>query len=194
MPRITKTFEVSWLSLDSWSETYVGTKWLLDNVLPNNIHEMAPEHGPISQMVLLGSHQLIENILYNCIRKHLELGGQIEQDIESTLKSLRFEDALKTTPQELTNRKLPLGRQPLQSVATLQNRRNDTVHYRSTLATPQMARSAFYTAVMGSKEIYSHFYPEEEFKYEVVLRKYPVTAQPLLSKEMFPENIAKRNT
>ncbi len=194
MPKITNTLTMSWLSLDSWSETYVGTKWILDNVLPDNIYQMKAEHGPISQMVLLGAHQLVENILYNCIRTKLEQQLENQKNIESTLKNLRFEDALKKVPKELTGQKLPLGRQPLQSVTILQKRRNATVHYRSALATPQMARSAFYTAVIGSKEIYSHFYPSEEFKYELVLRKYPFEPQPFLSINMFPENIAKQNT
>lgn len=191
MPRVSKTFEMPWVNLDSWSEAYIGTKWFIDNVLPDKYHQMRPEHGPISQMVLLGSHQLVENILYNSIRHHLELGTSKREVIESTLRNLRFEDALKESPEQLTGRKMPLGQQPFQSVTILQNRRNSTVHYRSALATPQMARSAFYTAVMGSKEIYSHFYPNKEFKYEIVLRKYPVTPQPYLSKDMYPENLIK---
>jgi hypothetical protein len=45
MKLISNSITISCLSLDSWSEAYIGARWLIINVLPEKHFQSSPEHG-----------------------------------------------------------------------------------------------------------------------------------------------------
>jgi hypothetical protein len=84
--------------------------------------------------------------------------------------------------------------EPYISIDRLRLRRNETIHKKSALSSLKMARSAVYTAVTASKEIYQHFNKNAAFTYEPVLKKYPLGIFPLFSEIIYPEDRHKAKT
>lgn len=93
MPLITSTTRAGWLNLDAWSETYVGAHWLVTNKLPHEQYQAEPVDGPLSQMVLIASHQLVEIMLFRCIRRNLETAGKWSDVVEQMWTRIGFAEA-----------------------------------------------------------------------------------------------------
>lgn len=163
-----------WTSLDAWSETYIGAHWLVTNELP--IHQTQTEihHGPLSQMVLLASHQLVEIMFFQCARYTIDRNPEKFKEIERSYNKANFSLALKKWPKTLTGLEFNLTQEPLKSAESLKDRRNQTVHKSSALTSLEMARSALFSAVEASKLIAEHFMGENGFKYDRILKKYPL--------------------
>lgn len=196
MTLVTSSLTISWLNLDSWSETYVGARWLVNNVLPEKQYQSSPEHGPISQMVLLASHHMIEIVFFSCLGKKIEELSIPESEIEARiikLEKMRFYDAF-TEWEKLVPGISPFAydAEPYISIDRLRLRRNATIHKESALSSLEMAKSALYTAVTASKTIYQHFNKNAAFKYEAVLKKYPLDIFPLFSEVVYPEDWHKK--
>jgi len=182
---IIHTTTSGWLSLDAWSETYIGAHWLITNELPTHHYQTEVHHGPLSQMVLLAAHQLVEIIFFQCVKSIIDNNQNQYIDIEKAYSKAGFGNALDKWPETLTGTPLDLTKEPLKSVSRLKDRRNATVHKDSALTSLEMARSALFSAVEASKAIAEHFLGEYGFKYEPVLHKYPLQQEQWFSQVQF---------
>lgn len=171
---VSHTTSSGWINLDAWSETYIGAHWLVKNELPAYQYQADVHHGPLSQMVLLASHQLVEIIFFQCVKFVIDSRPGQFVEIEKTYSKASFGHALEKWPETLTGAPLDLALEPLNSVRRLKDQRNATVHKSSALTSLEMARSALFSAVEASKSIAEHFMGESGFKYEPVLQKYPL--------------------
>ncbi|SEP56318.1 hypothetical protein SAMN05421693_10110 [Ectothiorhodospira magna] len=165
---------MGWLNLDAWSEMYVGLHWMVTHELPERHYETAPRHGPLSKLVLLGSHHLIEVMLFKCIRRILDNSAGAHPDLDHRYDRVQFLDAFSKWPERLVGSPFDDESEPFKSVLTLSRRRNATIHKESALTTLDMARAALYTAVYASEAIERHLLGSKNFKYERVLKKYPL--------------------
>lgn len=181
------------ITLDRWSETYIGARWIVMNVLPDKVHQADGISGSLSQMVLIASHELIEVTLFDCIRINLQREKKWNDVIEKVLSRLAYNQAFNTWPKMLTGRSFAKGEQPFVAARELANRRNATVHSESALATVEMARSALFTGVSASRAIQEHF-QAGLFQYEYVLQKYPIDKQELFSNKIYPVNTHGNHT
>lgn len=192
MKLISNSFTFTSLSLDSWSETYIGARWLIENVLPEEQHQSTSEHGAISQMVLLASHHMVEIMLFSCIKESLENSLEFRDKLDRNIRKLEgqsFYDAFEYwSPKLLNGRRFPIDTEPFISMKRLRIRRNSTIHKESSLSSLEMARSALFTGLKGSEEIYFHFNQEKEFKYNAVMKKYPLDTYSLFSEVVYPED------
>ncbi|MBN1007793.1 hypothetical protein [Amphritea pacifica] len=178
------TINIGYLHLDSWSETYIGARSIVSK-LPDNPDQTDVIHGPLSQMVLIASHQLVEIMLFSCIRNNLERSNKWNDVSEEFLRKLNFNEAFNRWPKRLTEKAFPKQKQPFSAARELASRRNATVHSESALTTLEMARSALHTAVSVSIAIQEHF-EGQPFTYESVLKKYPIEEQVWFSSSMYP--------
>ena len=185
MKHIDSTEKVGWLSLDAWSETYLGAHWIIKNKLPEKPNQAEAVDGALSQMVLIASHQLVEIMLFGCIRSNLKQSGQLNEVLDEVLKRLSFNEAFNKWPKLLMGEPFPKKTQPFKAARVLAARRNATVHSESALTTLEMARSALYTGVMASRAVQTHF-ESGPFYYEAALAKYPVEERVWFSEDMYP--------
>lgn len=180
------TTKIGWLNLDAWSETYIGAHWIVSSKLPDKQYQAEPIDGPLSQMVLISSNQLVEIMLFNCIRRNLEQNNKWNDVSEEFIRKLNFNEAFNKWPKRLTGKAFPKKEQPFLAARELALRRNATVHSESALTTLQMARSALHAGVLASRAIQEHF-ENQPFLYEAVLKKYPLVEQEWFSSSMYPK-------
>lgn len=185
MHKVYKSTKIGWLSLDAWSETYIGGRWIIENKLPDHVGRRQPVDGPLSQMVLIASHQLVELSIFSSIRSELERQGQWNPTVADFLHRMGFNEAFEKWPKQLINQRFP-KEQPFTAARELAKRRNATVHKEAALATPEMARSALFTGVEASRAVRAHF-GITPFPYESVLQKYPIETAPWFSGAMYPD-------
>ena len=179
--------KIGWLNLDAWSETYIAAHWIIENKLPKKQFQAETVDGPLSQMVLISSHQLVEIILFNCIRQKLKDSGKWNDVMEKVLIKLNFNEAFNKWPKLILGKAFPKD-QPFSGARTLAQRRNVTVHSESALTTLEMARSSLYTGVMASRAIEEYF-GTKLFSYEAVINKYPLSKSEWLTESMYPSVI-----
>ncbi len=187
--QVTTSSNVGWLSLDSWSSTYSGAHWLVEKQLPKEQWETEPHHEPLSQMVLIASHHLVEIALFACVRSRLKSTPGKYPALETALAKVQpplFNTVFTNWPVQILGTEFDLSVEPFKSVKALQLRRNATIHSESALTTLLMARSALYTSVEASREITRQFLGPTAFKYDAVLQKYPLSNQPWFSDVAFP--------
>lgn len=177
--------KIGWANLDEWSETYIGARWIVDNKLPDNQYKTEPVDGPLSQMVLIASHQLVEVMLFKSIRSQLESRGDWSEIMAKVVKKLAFNEAFNKWPKILTGISFPKS-EPITAARILASRRNATVHSESAITTLEMARSALYTGEMASRAIEAHF-GNNIFSYENIVSRYNGLEQKYLSESMFPK-------
>jgi len=186
MQQVTASVSVGWLNLDAWSETYVGGRWLSEVELPKHQWETQSHHNPLANLLLIASHNLVEIALFGSIQKILQASPGKFPKHEKLFAKARFVDVLIEWPKELGHAAFDLSVEPYSSVDRLRERRNQAIHFGSALTTLEMARSALFSAVEGSKAITGHLLGPGAFKYDAVLKKYPLGPQPMFSGVLFP--------
>ncbi len=187
--RINHTATSGWLSLDAWSETYIGAHWLVTSTLPTHQYQADVHHGPLSQMVLLASHQLVEIMFFQCVKSIIDENPERFKEIEKSYDTASFCLALEKWPEILTGLQFDLTQEPLKSVERLRKRRNATTHKSSALTSIEMARSALFSAIEASKAITEHFIGESRFKYNPILNKYPLPREQWFSQIQFIDEV-----
>jgi len=187
---ISKSVSMGWLNLDAWSETYVGAHWLVTDELPAKQYQSLPRHGPLSQMVLLSAHHLVEVMFFQCVRVLIRNSPSAFANIDATYDKKPFKKAFTQWPVALVGSPFDTSQQPLKSVLSLADRRNATIHKESALSSLEMARSALYSAVHASKAIAEHLLGSGGFKYTEVLLSYPLTEQQWFSEVTFVDEVS----
>ncbi|SEA12299.1 hypothetical protein SAMN05660420_01287 [Desulfuromusa kysingii] len=179
-----KTFKIAWLNHDSWTESYIGTRKLVYEVLPAKNNDLTEETSALCQLAVVGANHMMEVALFGLIRPHI--GSQLP-DFSITQKQFDnggYHKALTNWVEPITGSPLDLSAEPFLSTELLRKRRNDTVHKSSAIATVEMARAALYSAVEGTKALYTHF--GNQSKYRPFLEKYPVHQEPMFSSVQLP--------
>ncbi|RRS07227.1 hypothetical protein EAG18_18400 [Pseudoalteromonas sp. J010] len=177
--------KIGWQNLDVWSETYIAARWIVEDKLPEKQYQAEVVDGPLSQMVLVSSHQLVEIMLFKCIKQNLKDTGKWNDVMETVLLKLNFNEAFNKWPKLILGKAFPKKVQPFTAALILAQRRNATVHSESALTTLEMAKAALYTGLMASRAIEEHF-SGMPFSYEEVISKYPISDSELLSNSMYP--------
>lgn len=197
---VSHSVSIGWLNLDGWSTTYVGAHWLATSELPAKQYQTSPRHGPLSQLLLISSHHLVEVMFFQCVHLILNASPGRFSDIEKTFqdenenkKFITFGNVVKKWPQSLVSHPFDMSNEPFKSMECLKNRRNATIHKESALASLDMARSALFSAVQASRAISEHLLGAGSFdKYEAVLRKYPLPSEPWFSDVKFIERFSSK--
>lgn len=175
------SFTFGWLTHDSWSEAYVGTRRLAYEILPSSIAEQTAEDGALCQLAVIGANHLMEVGLAKLLRSFA--------GIHPEFTNRKYEEAsywlsISHWVAEVTGVPLLLNEEPFLSTERLRIRRNATAHKSSALATAPMARSALFSAVEGTKALYAHF--GVKFPYDPFIAKYPIPHEAPFSSVPFP--------
>lgn len=179
--RVQASFTISWLSHDSWSEAYVGTRRLIYDFLPLPTSKQTAEDGALCQLAIIGANHLMEVGLARLLIPYV---GKVP-----TFTKRKYEDAsyylsLSHWVEKVTGVPILLTEEPFRSTERLRMRRNETTHKSSALATVPMARSALFSAVEGSRRLHSHF--GVPFPYQPFIEKYPLPQEEYFSSVLFP--------
>jgi hypothetical protein len=175
------SFTISWLTHDSWSEAYVGTRRLVYDILPPSIAQQTAEDAALCQLSLIGANHLMEVALARLLKPFASTHPTFTT---RKYKEASYWLALSHWVPALSGMPLLLDAEPFSSTERLRVRRNATAHKSSALATVPMARSALFSAVEGSKALYAHF--GVEFPYELFFSKFPCPSEQPFSTVPFP--------
>ena len=198
LQHVSHSVSIGWLNLDNWSETYVGAHWLVTDELPAKQYLSLPRHGPLSQLVLLSAHHLVEVMFFKCVNTLVDASPGDFTDIEKQLqknggKDIMFGRVIYKWPELLKKLPFDTSNEPFKSMKRLHERRNATIHKESALASFDMARSALFSAVQVSRAISEHLLGAGSFnRYEAVLRKYPLPIEPWFSDVKFIERFSSK--
>ena len=169
-------FSIPWDTNDAWSESYVGVWRLIHEILPSSINEQTLEDGALCQLGLIGAQHLLEVALGSLLEPFVTERGVLTPKI---FKDEGYFNLLSHHTKRVTGKAIDLNAEPFCSTEDLRQRRNGTAHKSSDIVTVNMARSALFTAVAGTRALYAHF--EKEFPYEQLLRRYPLEDEPPFS-------------
>lgn len=175
------SFTMSWLTHDSWSEAYVGTRRLVYDILPSSIAAQTAEDGALCQLAIVGANHLMEVGLAKLLRS---FAGMHPAFTNRKYEEASYWLSLSHWVAVVTGMPLPLNEEPFLSTERLRTRRNATTHKSSALATVSMARSALFSAVEGTRAIHTHF--GVPFPYEPFFEKYPMPHEQPFSSVPFP--------
>lgn len=190
---VSSGFSIGWLNLDDWSTTYVGAHWLSTDELPAKQYQTSPRHGPLSQLLLISAHHLVEVMFFRCVSSILNASPGVFAGVEKKYEKKVFTDAVKEWPVALVGHPFDISQEPFNSMMRLKDRRNATIHKESALASLDMARSALFSAVQASRAISEHLLGVGSFdKYEAVLQKYPLPSEPWFSDVKFIERFSSK--
>lgn len=184
MAFITASLETSWISHDAWSESYVGIRRLVYEILPDSSINQSAEDSALCQLAIVGCHHLMEVALFGLLRPYIGATGGGFLLTQKQLDDSSYYKALTTWAIRVTGRSLDCNAEPLASTERLRKRRNDTVHSKSALATVEMCRSALFSAIEGTKHLYDLF--EQPFKYKLIMDQYPIPPERHFSTVLCP--------
>lgn len=168
---------------------YIGLQWLINSELPDKQYQAETRHCALSQMVLIGSHHLMEVMLFQCIRKLLKNNPGKFPDFENRIEIAPFAKTFDNWPEKIIGKPFNKDLEPLKSALVLAERRNATVHKQSAITTLEMARASLYTAVEASRAIANHLLGEQNFKYDWVLLKHPISKTELFGNISLPQEV-----
>lgn len=181
---IQSSLTISWLSHDSWSESYIGTRRLAYELLPPPGTRQTAEDGALCQLALIGANHLMEVALYKILLPYTEAVCASPKLPRVQLEKSSYFDMLNRWLPVVLGTPLDLASEPFASTERLRERRHATVHKTSALATVQMARSSLYTAVEGTKTLFA--LAKLEFPYAKHLAKYPQSIEQPFTQVLFP--------
>lgn len=186
MPRlpVSASFTASWLIHDSWTESYIGVRRLVYELLPHPGSGQAAEDGALCQLALIGANHLVEVALLKILKPFVSTTDDAIQLSPSKLDRASYFDMLNEWIPKVTAKQIDTTVEPFVSTERLRHRRHATVHKTSALATVQMARSALHSAVGATKALYMH--AGTPFPYDAHLAKYPQVTEPPFSTIPFP--------
>jgi len=181
---ISAVISFPWLSHDSWTEAYVGSRRIAYDFLPETELHSNGDDGGLCKLALIGANQMMEIALYSLIRPHTLTMGAVSGLGQSLLEEASYYHMLTKWLSAIVGTPLDLSVQPFLSTEKLRRRRNDTIHKTPAVATFAMARSAVYCAVEGSKALYTH--AGIRFLYEPFLQRYPLSTEVWFSAIHYP--------
>lgn len=185
------TYRARWLSLDAWASAYIGTRKLVYELLPAHSYHGSAEDTGLGRLALVGANHLMEVALRNVLLLAWQAQASHADTAPPWSEEAPYTRLLKHWLPKMSEPPAPDWRsEPFSSALRLLERRNDTIHGRSALVTPEMARSALFSAVIGSEALFKHV--EQDFPYRTLLEQYPCPTEPWFSATVFPEEAAQR--
>jgi hypothetical protein len=181
---VTAEFTFSWLIHDTWSEAYVGVRRLAYEILPSSQGSATAEDGALCQLALIGANHLMEVGLYKALLPFAKAIGKAAPLTEGLLNEATYHHMLARWLPLACGKQVDLGGEPFASTERLRRRPNDTAHKSSALATVEMAKSALFSAVEGTRAVYA--FSATPFPYEAVFKQYPLLDEPWFSQITFP--------
>ncbi|MBK6288448.1 MAG: hypothetical protein KA739_13085 [Pseudomonadales bacterium] len=181
--RVTAEMKLVWDMHETWTEAYIGIRHLVYDVLPKPGRQMPSEFHALCQLALVGSNHLMEVGLYKFLQSRPSY-ALLPESKKKQLRAATYNDMLTIWIQELADWKPDLKSPPLKCTERLRRRRNDTVHKTSAAANVPMARSALYSAVAGSQQLWLK--SKEAFPYQSFLLSYPLQDERPFSEVTFP--------
>lgn len=185
---VTKRLHLSWDIHDNWTEILAGTYFILNGPL-----EETPGKIPaliLARNVLINSHQLVEVMFFNTVRKYIDdcksqLSSDIITEIENGFKvNIGIKPAMKNWPSLLVGRSFDTYREPFSSQERLRSLRNESIHWPSGNSVRELAHSAYYTGVSASEHVYSHFFTWEGSEYSKSVTRYAPRTSTYLVREI----------
>lgn len=182
---VSSSCTTSWSIHDSWSESYVGVRHLVYDLLPPISVKTSAEDSALCQLALVGGNHLVEVALYKLLQPFAAAGnGGMDALTKALLEEASYHQMLTRWLPAVSGSSADLQAQPFKSTESLRRRRNATVHKSSAFATVQMARSALFSAVQGCHALF--FHASVEFPYESFLVKWPLPQEPWFSEVPHP--------
>lgn len=176
---------------DGWSETLEGLMYLIDQIEALERNGDTLNKLYLTRLTIISSTYLAEQVFAISVQKFITgvLAASANTLVKNllanwkerySLKRVGISRAMEEWPKELTGQPLDFGKEPLQSLKSLIERRNDIIHklYDTTKYDKaiEIARSAFYTAIEASKTIESHFFPGKVFSYQDWLDRFQMSS------------------
>ena len=126
----------------------------------------------------------MEVALYKLLLPYAKTNAPLSRLTETLLEDASYYHMLAKWLPAACGKPMDLSAEPFASTERLRRRRNDTVHKTSALATVEMARSALFSSVAGTRELFA--FANQPFPYEAVLDKFPALAETQFSSVTFP--------
>lgn len=186
LTKVYASVTTSFLSHDSWSESYIGIRRIAYEILPSPPLPQCADDGALCRLALVGANHLVEVALFKVLLSETKSGKYGAQFSEAKIADVSYWEMLTKWMPQIFGIEIDVKSEPFLSSERLRKRRNDTIHKISSIATVQMARSALYSAVQTSREIYK--YAGTSFPYEVHVNRYAQVEEPLFSSVSFPIN------
>lgn len=166
------SIRAAWGAHDAWSETYIGLRRLVYDILPERIADQAAEDAALCQLALVGANHLVELALDRVLKPFAEAGvnGLTPDLLQAARQHRMLTHWVPIVTEKSFEEKVPA----VASMEALSQRRNATVHRESALATVVMARSALFTAAEGSRFLFVH--ADSPFPWEDSLRLHPIAS------------------
>lgn len=180
---VVSEFHSSYDIHDAWTEAFIGVRHVIYELLPPPGRRLSIEALALCQLALVGANHLMEVGLY----RYLQSRSAFETLPDSKKAALRragYADMFKVWVPELAGWTPDVSTSPFQCTERLRRRRNDTVHKTSAKANVPMCRSAIYSAVSGTGELWR--ISGEEFPYKGFLAKYPLPEERPFSLVTYP--------
>jgi hypothetical protein len=130
-------------------------------------------------MAIVGANHLMEVALFGLLKPYVNAANESFSITQEQFERVGYYEALTDWVLSATGRTIDLTLEPFLSTELLRKRRNATVHKPSAIATSEMARSALFSAVQGSKELYNHF--GITFRYIPFIQQYTLPDAPPFS-------------
>lgn len=174
---------VAWEVHDVWTEAYVGIRHVIYGLLPPPGRRLSTESSALCQLGLIGASHLVEVGLYRFLQSRPSYAA-LSEPKKTLLRKAGYADMLNKWVPELARWNPDLASPSFQCTERLRRRRNDTVHKTSAKANVPMCRSAIYSSVEATRELWLK--SGEAFPYEVFLTKYPLQYEKPFSLVAYP--------
>jgi hypothetical protein len=184
LQQITATLRTPWLAHDAWSEAFVGSRNIAYRVLPETDNHGDGDQGGLCKLVLVGANQLMEIALHTILKPHANSIQQIGVFVNQVLEDASYYQMLHEWLPHAIGTHVQFQEEPFRSTEKLRKRRNDTIHKAPAVANIQMARSALYSAVEGTKVLFQ--LSNMPFPYGAFLSKHPVPNEIWFSQVRYP--------
>ena len=170
MRRVTSSFTMSWDIHDSWTETLVGSVFLIGLLKDQN---KIGDKAHLCRLVLISANHLIEKLFFDLIEEFADDDFIKKVGGKKKYKEASLYYAMNTWPQLLTSNSssIDFESEPFVSASLLRKQRNSSIHKNSELVSLEMAQKALYSAIESCKSLWKLFHNEKPFKYDRFLKK-----------------------
>jgi hypothetical protein len=178
---------------NAWTETLEGIFYLIKHIKELEQIGDTVNKTYLARLVIISSCYLAEQTFTQVSKKYFQDNlkkittnsiadsflkyQMVEWFDNNTVKKIGISRAMEKYPVMLIGKSLDFGRNPMQSLKLLMDKRNDIIHKISDLTNytnaTDISYSAFFTVIEASKYIEDHFFPGKVFSYQEWLDRYP---------------------
>lgn len=188
MNTVTMTFHISWEVHDNWTEILAGTYFILNGPLKETTEKIPALI--LARNVIITSHQLVEVMFFNTVRKYIDdhksqLSSDVITEFENGWKeNIGIKQAMKNWPSLLVGRSFDTSQEPFSSQERLRSLRNESIHWPAGNSVRELAHSAYYTSVIASEHVCTHFFTWKGSDYSKFVTRYAPSTSTHLVREI----------